>query len=97
MKKSIFLSVLLLLTTACRSGFFSSEYPEPDYERFVHNVTVAESSSSHVVYQYRNVRVDELAVLAALYCHDHGEKKAHLEKILLQPDNARRAYFICKL
>lgn len=96
MKKSVLLTALLLIAS-CSAGVSSSRYPEPDYERFVHNVTIAESSPTHVAYQYRNVRVDELAVLAALYCHDHGERKAYLDKILLQPDNARRAYFICKL
>lgn len=70
--------------------------PEPDYARFVNNVTIVSQSSTHVTYEYKNVRVDELAVLAALYCNDQTSKQAYLDKIVLQPDHTRRAVFICK-
>lgn len=70
--------------------------PEPDYKRFVNNVKVISESATHVTYEYRNIRVDELAVLAALYCNDQTDKQAYLDKIILQPDHSRRAVFICK-
>lgn len=85
-----------LLLSGCSFLRAGNTVPEPDYQRFVDNVTIVDSGSSAVVYEYRNVRVDELAIMAALYCHDHGEKKAFLDKILLTPDHARRATFICK-
>lgn len=86
----------LLALAACSSFERNSDVPVPDYDRFVNNVTIVSESATHVTYEYRNVRVDELAVLAALYCNDQDYKQAYLDKIILHRNNARRAVFICK-
>lgn len=74
--------------------------PEPqgkqlDFSKFVGKVIVAEKTSSTVVYEYQDVRVDEVSLLAAMYCQDHGNRNAYLEKINLYKNNRRRASFYC--
>lgn len=98
MRKFCALFSVLLLLGACSAPWFSAkeQIPEPDYQRFIKNVIIVSKSSTHITYEYRNVRVDELAIMAALYCHDQSEKRAFLDKILLHRNNARRAVFICK-
>ncbi len=73
-----------------------TEVPVPDYQRFAENVSIVKQTSTGVVYEYKNVRIDELAILASLYCHDQSGKKAYLDKITLYRNNSRRAMFICK-
>ena len=93
MKKLIF-GVLFLLG-ACQS-FGIAEYVEPDYNYLASHINVVEKSSSHVIYEYSNVRVDEVAGIAAVYCHEKGGKKqALLHKIVTRPDNRRHATFVC--
>ena len=74
--------------------------PEPqgkqiDFNKFVGKVIVAEKSPSSVVYEYQDVRVDEVSLLASMYCQDHGNRNAYLEKINLYKNNRRRASFYC--
>lgn len=99
MIKRFALLLSLCALSACSWGYWERQnsVPEPDYKRFVNNVKVISESATHVTYEYRNVRVDELAVLAALYCNEQTSKQAYLDKIILQPDHSRRAVFICKL
>lgn len=90
---------ITLLSASCSlwpSSQSVTEVPVPDYQRFAENVTIVKQTSTGVIYEYKNVRVDELAVLAALYCHDQAGKKAYLDKITLYRNNSRRAMFICK-
>lgn len=99
MMKKISLFLFLFFSTGC--SFFENTWqtrsmPEADYATLVKNVRIISQSSTHVTYEYRNIRVDELAVLAAIYCNEQTDKQAYLDKIVLQPDNARRAVFICK-
>lgn len=98
MMKNLAFLLSLSVLSACSLWSSGSQngVPEPDYARFVNNVTIVSQSSTHVTYEYKNIRVDELAVLAALYCNDQTSKQAYLDKIVLQPDHARRAVFICK-
>lgn len=99
MIKILSLALSLFAFAACSSLNFrtsNNAVPEPDYERLIKNVRIVSESSTSVIYEYRNVRVDELAVLAALYCNDQADKQAYLDKITLQRNNARRAVFICK-
>ena len=93
MKKIIFGAIFIL--TACQLPE-RIEYVEPDYNYLADHINVVEKSSSHVVYEYSNVRVDEVAGVAAVYCYENaGKKKALLYNIITRPDNRRRANFIC--
>ena len=93
MKKLVF--GLLFFLGACQS-FDSAEYVEPDYNYLASHINVVEKSSSHVIYEYSNVRIDEVAGIAAVYCHEKGQnKQALLVKIVTRPDNRRHATFVC--
>ena len=93
MKKLIF--SLLFLLGACQTDGIT-EYQEPDYNYLAAHINVVEKSSSHVIYEYSNVRVDEVAGIASVYCHEKANKKqALLHKIVTRPDNRRRATFVC--
>lgn len=92
--KKLILGALFFLG-ACQS-FSTAEYVEPNYNYLASHINVVEKSSSHVIYEYSNVRVDEVAGIAAVYCHEKGGKKqALLHKIVTKPDNRRHATFVC--
>lgn len=69
---------------------------DPDYNRLAKNTTVVSHSSNYVTYEYKNIRVDELAAVAALYCRDQGGKDAALYGITLHNNNSRRVTFVCE-
>ena len=102
-KSLLALSLLaLIFLSACESARQTAEQiplePEGkklDFSKFVGKVIVAEKTSSTVVYEYQDVRVDEVSLLASMYCQDHGNRNAYLEKINLYKNNRRRAYFYC--
>lgn len=100
MKSLCFLLFLVLILNGCNSpfAFYNSKELEfnPDYNRIARNVTVVEQSSSFVTYEYKNIRVDEIAAIAALYCQDHEGRQASLFEIILHRNNSRRATFVCK-
>ena len=93
MKKIVF-SALFFLSACQNFGF--NDYTEPNYNYLASHINVVEKSSSHVIYEYSNVRIDEVAGIAAVYCHEKGRKKqALLHKIISRPDNRRHAIFVC--
>lgn len=100
MKSLSFLFFLVLILSGCNSPFAFNNANElefnPDYNRIARNVAVVEQSSSFVTYEYKNIRVDEIAAVAALYCQDHGGRQASLYEIILHRNNSRRATFVCK-
>ncbi len=91
MKKLLLLVSTVFLFAAC----VAHQEFRPNFNKYVDNVVVVETSPSHVVYEYKNIRVDELAMLAALYCQEQNDKKATLSDVVLYKNNARRATFIC--
>ncbi len=66
-----------------------------DYDRFFQNVIVKEKTPYHVTYEYKDVRLDEVAYLASRYCHEQGGKSAHLHDSVLYRNFTRRATFDC--
>ncbi len=105
MIKKFFLSVAVISLCGCSyfsdftDMFQSQEAPvltDADYADYAKNVTVAAQGDNYVIYEYRNIRVDDLAVLAALYCKDHNSTRAYLDNITLYHNNARRAKFMCR-
>ena len=103
MKKILTIMILSIALSGC--AFFSEDNEEEvrtsivtdaEYADFAKNVTVVAQKEDYVEYEYKNIRVDDMAVLAALYCHDQDKKKAYLDKIILYQNNARRAKFICR-
>ncbi len=98
------LATLFSLLTACHtiepqqvSHIKINEQPSinADFSKFVNKVTVASKTPSTIVYEYQDIRIDEVALLAAVYCQDNGNRNAYLEKINLYKNNKRRATFYC--
>lgn len=95
-------NILPLLLLAIGLSACTTENPKaelvfnPDYNRIARNVTVVSKSPLYVTYEYKNIRVDEIAAVAAQYCFDRGKRQAELYEITMHPNNARRATFVCK-
>ena len=90
-----FLSCLCVVFLSGCSSVISG-YQEPKYNYIADHVRVVEQNSNFVVYEYSNIRVDEIAPVAAIYCNDIGGRQASLYDIGLWQNNRRRATFICK-
>lgn len=94
MKKVFSCLLFILLLSGCVG--YGTSYVAPDYNHIASHVVVLDKSSNYVVYEYSDIRVDEIAPVAAIYCHDHGGRVASLYDINLRPDNRRRATFVCQ-
>ena len=67
---------------------------EDDFYR--HNIVVKATGDNYVVYEYSNVRIDKVAVLAAHYCYDIDPcKSAYLRDLYMNRNHKRRATFEC--
>ena len=58
------------------------------YDRFLDNVVIKARSDNYVTYEYKDVRVDELAPLASCYCEEHGNRTAVLRSVILYKNYA---------
>ncbi len=105
MIKRFLTCTLLLMLSACtyfselKDKFSSPQAPvltSADYADYAKNVSIAGQGENYIIYEYKNIRVDDLAVLAALYCHEQNNSRAYLENITLYHNNARRAKFMCR-
>ncbi len=97
MKKLLSLILGCGVLCSCAGNDDMQEYIfNPDYNRIAKNAVVVSKSPLYVTYEYKNITVDELAAVAAQYCHDRGEKQASLYDITLHRNNSRRATFVCK-
>ena len=66
------------------------------YDRFLHNVIIKKKSPNWITYEYKDVRVDELAPLASRYCEESGgNRTAILRGIQLYKNYSRWATFDC--
>lgn len=93
MKK--FLALAFFVLQGCSSA--GVYYEEPEYNRLAEHITIVGKTSNYVIYEYSNIRVDEVAPIAAVYCNDKGGgRQATLYDITLHQNNRRRATFICK-
>lgn len=91
--KKIF--AILLITIIFGSCVAREEYAEPNFDRFVSNVVIHKKSPYFITYEYKNVRVDEVAMLAAMYCQEQNNRQAYLRDIILHKNHSRRATFDC--
>ena len=105
MKKILF---LLPVCAAFLSGC-AGHNPEPLYEpqktaevlpedmaRYRENIVLKQHGKDFVSYEYRNVRIDELASLAINYCLDNTDgKKAYLREIVMRENHSKLATFDC--
>ncbi len=106
MKKILF---LFFLFTTVLSGC-ATHNPEPlytpqpaereilpeDMARYRENIVLKQHGENFVSYEYRNVRIDELASLAINYCLDNTDgKKAYLREIVMRENHSKLATFDC--
>jgi hypothetical protein len=57
-------------------------------------VVIRDKNPYGIVYEYKNVRIDEVAALAGEYCRGQG-KRVYLKESLTHRNNNRLAAFDC--
>jgi len=102
MKKALLiLPFALALTFACTSNknirVSDENYvSEEDKARYRDNIVEKRRGNTFVSYEYKDVRIDEIAQLAAYYCSQKGPKqKAYLREIIMRENHSRLATFDC--
>ena len=65
------------------------------YDKLLDNVRIKQSDAFGITYEYKDVRIDEIAYLAAQYCYEQNGKRAYLYDSQLYKNYARRATFHC--
>ena len=90
------MTLVLLLCSSFASEQKLAVWQIPDYNHIAAHVQVVDKSPTFVTYEYKDISVDEVAPVAAVYCYDRGNKQASLYEITTRPDNSRRAVFVCK-
>lgn len=100
MKKYLAVLGLCLLTSACSwwpqdSDKIEDSYYKNNMERFMQNISVKEETPRYVTYEYKDVRIDEVASLGSRYCQQQGGKKAFLRENITYKNHLRRATFDC--
>lgn len=79
-----------------RDDFVLETQEQIDMQNYVGKIKTMEKGQDFVVYEYCDVRVDQVSVLATIYCQQNGFAKAYLEKVNLYKNNSRRAKFYCQ-
>ncbi len=98
MKKILLLCLLATLCVSCQSKVDDEGVPfyASDAERFRRNIATKAMGEDYVVYEYVDVRIDDVATLASRYCYETTEgKKAYLRDIYMYKNHKRRATFDC--
>lgn len=93
LKKIVFSIIAIAALGACAT---KDDNFEPPYNYLAAHINVVAKTSNYVVYEYGDIRVDEVAPIAAIYCNDQGGRTAELYDIGLRQDHRRRATFICR-
>lgn len=88
--------ILGILLISFLSACASDDTWEPEYNYLAAHMNVVGQTSKYVVYEYNDIRIDEVATVAAVYCNNHEGKTAELYDIILRPDHRRRATFVCR-
>lgn len=94
--KKLLTGILVLLAGACTAEPETMIIEQPEYNRIAAHTRVIAKSPNFVTYEYKDIRIDEIAPIAAIYCQDRGGKQASLYEIITRPDNSRRATFVCQ-
>lgn len=95
MKSYMFIFISLLFIGACTQRVAVDPAYNSHVERFLENVRIKSKDDSSITYEYKDIRIDEIAYFAAEYCYEQNHKKAVLRKSLLYRNFSRRATFDC--
>lgn len=67
-----------------------------DADRYRQNIVVKVVGENYIVYEYSDVRIDDVATLASAFCYETDpDKKAYLRDIYMYRNHKRRATFDC--
>lgn len=94
------LSTVVILSACSGSKDENVVYAEPEVvdnnmDRVINNVLIKKKTNNSIVYEYQNVRIDEVGQLAKRYCQDKGASDAILSDAVLHKNYARMALFEC--
>jgi len=100
MKRLFFLCLMAIVCVSCRSKVERELEPLPlyaaDADRYRQNISVKAMGEDYVVYEYMDVRIDDVATLASNFCYEtNPDKKAYLRDIYMYKNHKRRATFDC--
>lgn len=92
--------MLILMALVCVSCQSNEDGNGPVYssdaERFRRNIATKGMGDDYVIYEYADVRIDDVATLASQYCYQmNPDKKAYLRDIYMYKNHKRRATFDC--
>lgn len=94
--KKLILVAFVMLMCACSTNRVKTDLYENDADRYAKNILVKESSDDTIIYEYKDVRIDEIAGLAAKHCNKVG-RRAVLQHTYLHKNNKMRATFVCTI
>ena len=104
-KVLLILPVVLCITIGCAHKEVTEQetivqeenhISETQKEHYRENIALKHHNENYVSYEYQNVRIDEIAKLAAYYCEQKGaDKKAYLREIVMRENHSRLATFDC--
>ncbi len=96
MKKYLTLFLVLLTCVSCRSTDKDSNIIDPSEINYREHIVVKGGDEKHVVYEYSDVRIDDVASLAIAYCSRiNPQYQANLRDIYMYKNHKRRATFDC--
>lgn len=106
MKKYLALFLVLVACISCHSTkkdeanrpaqINSVEQKSPDIN-YREKIVVKGGDDKHVIYEYSDVRIDDVASLAIVYCaRINPSYKANLRDIYMYKNHKRRATFDCE-
>lgn len=99
MKKYLSLFLVLLICVSCqttKNNDVEAEKAGVANINYREHIVVKTGDSQHVVYEYSDVRVDDVATLASAYCFNvNPNYQANLRDIYMYKNHKRRATFDC--
>ncbi len=67
-----------------------------DADRYRQNIVVKVMGENYIVYEYSDVRIDDVATLASAFCYETDpDTKAYLRDVYMYRNHKRRATFDC--
>lgn len=70
--------------------------PVENFNSYRQDIVVKTMGNDYIVYEYSDVRIDQVAPLASRYCYETNPgKKAYLRDIYMHKNHKRRATFDC--
>ena len=101
-KTLLILPAVLLMTFACANNEKQITVRKENYvsgadqAHYKDNIVEKRRGENYVSYEYQNVRIDEIAALAAYYCKQKSASKdAYLREIVMRENHSRLATFDC--